>query len=98
MYGIYLLMHIRLSTFGLAIEANVPRYVPFHCYWVRHGLKIIMIRREIIMNYGIEFWRFIFTCIVCLLHFETVYLGGAIISLLVAIWEWNFSLSYLAFL
>ncbi len=50
------------------------------------------------MNYGIEFWRFIFTCIVCLLHFETVYLGGAIISLLVAIWEWNFSLSYLAFL
>lgn len=28
------------------------------------------------MNYGIEFWRFIFTCIVCLLHFETVYLGG----------------------
>lgn len=51
------------------------------------------------MNYGIEFLRFIFTCIVCLLHFETAYLGGgAIISLLVVIWEWNFSLSYLAFL
>lgn len=28
------------------------------------------------MNYGIEFWRFIFTCVVCLLHFETSYWGG----------------------
>lgn len=29
------------------------------------------------MNCGIEFWRFIFTCIVCLLHFETAYFGGS---------------------
>lgn len=28
------------------------------------------------MSYGIEFWRFVFTCIVCLMHFETVYFDG----------------------
>lgn len=28
------------------------------------------------MSYGIELWRFIFTCIVCLLHFETEYFEG----------------------
>lgn len=28
------------------------------------------------MSFGIEIWRFVFMCIVCLLHFETAYSGG----------------------
>lgn len=27
------------------------------------------------MKYQIEFWRYLFTCMVCLLHFEVTYLG-----------------------